>query len=276
MILDEILERLGRGRIVSLQDLARGLNVDAAFVIPAIERLSLLGYVREAGQGGGSACGGTCPACSSRHGCRAGGSGYASRANDNAMKIWTLTETGKAYTGFRHSAGYPAGPCATRRWQTWLSYNRLTREGESPMTVSVVYWSGTGNTRIMAEAIAEGARAAGAAVEIGEVASANLKSVLASQAIALGCPAMGAEVLEEGEMEPFVQSLETAGIKGKSVLLFGSYDWGDGQWMREWEARMEKAGARLAGKDYIVNLEPKDSDRAALIDAGKKLAASVA
>ena len=144
------------------------------------------------------------------------------------------------------------------------------------MTVSVVYWSGTGNTRIMAEAIAEGARAAGAAVEIGEVASANLKSVLASQAIALGCPAMGAEVLEEGEMEPFVQSLETAGIKGKSVLLFGSYDWGDGQWMREWEARMEKAGARLEGKDYIVNLEPKDSDRAALIDAGKKLAASVA
>lgn len=142
------------------------------------------------------------------------------------------------------------------------------------MTIRVVYWSGTGNTRAMAEAVAEGARSAGAEVELSEVGSAKAQSVLAADAVALGCPSMGAEVLEEEEMEPFVESLESAGLQGKPVLLFGSYDWGDGQWMRDWAERMRKAGAALTGDGFIVNLAPTDTDAAALAEAGRNLAAS--
>lgn len=143
------------------------------------------------------------------------------------------------------------------------------------MTIRVVYWSGTGNTKAMAEAVAEGARSAGAEAELSEVGSADVRSVLAADAAALGCPSMGAEVLEEEEMEPFVRSLESAGLKGKPVLLFGSYDWGDGQWMRDWEERMRKAGAALAGVGFIVNLTPSPSDIVALAEAGRNLAAAV-
>lgn len=144
------------------------------------------------------------------------------------------------------------------------------------MTIRVVYWSGTGNTRAMAEAVAEGARSAGAEVELSEVGSASPQSVLAAGAAALGCPSMGAEVLEEEEMEPFVESLESAGLKGKPVLLFGSYDWGDGQWMRDWAERMRKAGAALTSDGFIVNLTPSSEDAAALAEAGRNLAAAAA
>lgn len=144
------------------------------------------------------------------------------------------------------------------------------------MTIRVVYWSGTGNTKAMAEAVAEGARSAGAEVELSEVGSAEVRSVLAADAIALGCPSMGAEILEEEEMEPFVRSLESAGLKGKPVLLFGSYDWGDGQWMRDWEERMRKAGAALVSDGFIVNLTPAASDSAALAEAGRSLAVTAA
>jgi flavodoxin I len=142
------------------------------------------------------------------------------------------------------------------------------------MTVSVVYWSGTGNTRAMAESIAAGAKSAGAKVDLLEVAAADPDSVLRAEAIALGCPAMGAEVLEESEMEPFVQRLESKGLGGKPLLLFGSYDWGDGQWLRDWEERMEKAGASLVSHDLKAHLEPGEQDIAALSEAGKKLASS--
>jgi len=137
------------------------------------------------------------------------------------------------------------------------------------MTVSVVYWSGTGNTRAMAESIAAGAKSAGAKVDLLEVAAADPDSVLRAEAIALGCPAMGAEVLEESEMEPFVQRLESKGLGGKPLLLFGSYDWGDGQWLRDWEA-----GASLVSHDLKAHLEPGEQDIAALSEAGKKLASS--
>lgn len=143
------------------------------------------------------------------------------------------------------------------------------------MTIRVVYWSGTGNTRAMAEAVAEGARSAGAEVELAEAGSARVESVLAADAAALGCPSMGAEILEEEEMEPFVASLESAGLKGKPIFLFGSYDWGDGQWMRDWAERMRKAGAALTGDGFIVNLAPSASDAAALAEAGRNLAAAV-
>ena len=101
------------------------------------------------------------------------------------------------------------------------------------MSISVVYWSGTGNTQAMAEAVVEGIKAAGQEAELLEVGNADAKIVAAVDALALGCPAMGAEVLEESEMEPFVEELESL-VSGKKILLFGSYGWGDGEWMRDW------------------------------------------
>lgn len=93
------------------------------------------------------------------------------------------------------------------------------------MSVSVVYWSGTGNTRTMAEAVARGVEAAGGTAVLQEVGTADAETLAQEQAFALGCPSMGAEQLEETEMEPFVEALEPL-VSGKSVLLFGSYGWG--------------------------------------------------
>ncbi|MFV0400448.1 MAG: flavodoxin [Oscillospiraceae bacterium] len=138
--------------------------------------------------------------------------------------------------------------------------------------VLVVYWSGTGNTQAMAEAVAEGARGAGAEVEIGEVGSINAAKALEFDHIAFGCPSMGDEVLEESDMEPFFTEVEK-GLSGKKIALFGSYDWGDGQWMRDWVERSEKAGAAvLASEGLIVNLTP-DADA---LDQCKKMGADLA
>ena len=117
--------------------------------------------------------------------------------------------------------------------------------------IYVVYWSQTGNTEAMAEAVARGIRSEGkesAVVEVGSISPEELKE---EAVFALCCPAMGAEVLEESEMEPFVETLE-AFVKGKTVGLFGSYGWGDGEWMRDWEARMQQAGANVIGGEGVI------------------------
>ena len=101
--------------------------------------------------------------------------------------------------------------------------------------VSIVYWSGTGNTEAMAAAMAEGAKDAGAEVELLTVDKAEAAAISEAKAFALGCPAMGAEELEEGEMEPFMAELDSQ-IAGKTIALFGSYGWGGGEWMRDWES----------------------------------------
>jgi flavodoxin short chain len=139
--------------------------------------------------------------------------------------------------------------------------------------IAIVYWSGTGNTRAMAEAVAGGAKEAGAEAELIEAGKAKIDEVLASDAIALGCPAMGAEILEEMEMEPFVADLCAKGTGGKPLALFGSYDWGDGQWMRDWEERMKAAGGKLAAPGLTVHLDPDAAGISACSDLGKKLAA---
>ena len=134
------------------------------------------------------------------------------------------------------------------------------------MKTAVIYWSSTGNTEAMAKAVA-----AGASVEAVTVSdfSGNIKNY---DALALGCPAMGDEVLEESEFEPFFTSAE-GDISGKKVLLFGSYGWGDGQWMRDWEERVKTAGAELVGGEgYIVNDAPADDDVEKLTAIGKELA----
>lgn len=123
--------------------------------------------------------------------------------------------------------------------------------------VTVIYWSGTGNTELMAQAVAEGAKEAGAEVKVLPVAAASAEDVQTDGALALGCPAMGAEVLEEGEFEPFFSGVEGL-LSGKKLALFGSYDWGDGQWMRDWQARTEAAGAVLCADGLIANNTPDE------------------
>ena len=123
--------------------------------------------------------------------------------------------------------------------------------------VLVVYVTTTGNTEKMANAIVEGAKGAGADVTLKTVGEANVAELADYDVIAFGSPAMGAEVLEEAEMEPFFSEAEGK-ISGKKVAVFGSYDWGDGEWLRTWEDRCKAAGA-----DFIAsvkaNLEPDDA-----------------
>lgn len=128
-------------------------------------------------------------------------------------------------------------------------------------TVKIIYWSGTGNTEMMAQAIAEGVLESGCDVSLENVNQVSIDALKSFDCIALGCPSMGAEVLEESAMEPFVQSFIQSGASGKKIALFGSYDWGDGQWMRDWEERMENAGALLIEKGLIVNNTPDEADK---------------
>ena len=124
--------------------------------------------------------------------------------------------------------------------------------------MAVIYWSMSGNTEAMASAIAEGARGAGAEVDLMQVSEASVDQALSYPLLALGCPAMGAEVLEEAEFEPFFAQLEGR-LSGKKVALFGSYGWGDGQWMRDWQARTEGANANLYQEGLMVNETPDDA-----------------
>ena len=123
----------------------------------------------------------------------------------------------------------------------------------------VVYWSMSGNTEAMAQAIAEGGKEAGAQVTLRSVSDADAAALLSADLLVLGCPAMGDEVLEESGFEPFFAGIEGK-IAGKKVALFGSYGWGDGQWMRDWQERVKKAGADLfRGEGLIVNETPDDA-----------------
>lgn len=139
--------------------------------------------------------------------------------------------------------------------------------------VLIVYWSGTGNTAAMAEMVAEGIKEAGREAVILLAEEASVADVEKYSAIAMGCPSMGDEVLEESTMEPFVEEIEGS-VSGKTLGLFGSYGWGDGQWMRDWTDRMKQAGASvIGGEDAICNGAPDADAEAALKELGKRLAA---
>ena len=138
--------------------------------------------------------------------------------------------------------------------------------------IYVVYWSQTGNTESMAEAVGKGIEAAGKEAEVLEVANASLEELKEANAFALGCPAMGDEVLEEDEMEPFVTKVE-AFASGKTIGLFGSYGWGDGEWMRDWVDRMKAAGAIVLNDEGVMCEETPDDDAvAACENLGRQLA----
>ena len=146
------------------------------------------------------------------------------------------------------------------------------KEGLSKMAkVKIIYWSGTGNTAAMAAAIAEGAKEAGAEAELITAETAGAADVQDAKAIALGCPSMGAEQLEETIMEPLMEELDGA-ISGKTVVLFGSYGWGSGDWMRDWEDRVSSDGASVwNGEGIIANNAPDDDALDACKSAGRDL-----
>lgn len=139
--------------------------------------------------------------------------------------------------------------------------------------VYIVYWSQSGNTQAMAEAIGKGVTEAGKEAAVLFVGQASLDELKQAKVFALGCPSMGAEVIEEMEMEPFVQEVE-AFAPGKTIALFGSYGWGDGQWMRDWVERMDGAGATvLNGEGLICQETPNEDAIDECIALGKQLAA---
>ena len=122
--------------------------------------------------------------------------------------------------------------------------------------VAIVFWSATGNTETMANCIAEGAGANGTIVACAEMTPAKLAEF---DVVAFGCPAMGAEQLEESEFAPLFAALEGS-LNGKKIALFGSYGWGDGQWMRDWEERMNAAGATVVNGEGVIEHEAPDAE----------------
>lgn len=123
--------------------------------------------------------------------------------------------------------------------------------------VAVVYWSGTGNTEAMAKAVAEGATEIGAEVTVFTAAEFNGAMMDSYDAVAFGCPSMGAEELEDTEFAPMFVSCE-AKLSNKKIALFGSYGWGDGEWMRNWEETCRKDGAIMTHDFVICNEAPDE------------------
>ncbi len=138
------------------------------------------------------------------------------------------------------------------------------------MKTAVIYWSGTGNTEKMAEAVAAGAKAAGAEAVLLTAPEFTAADVEKYDTLALGCPAMGAETLEEDEFAPMFESVKPA-LKGKKIALFGSYGWGDGEWMRTWETDCAAAGCVFAADSVICNEAPDEDALAACRALGAAL-----
>ena len=137
--------------------------------------------------------------------------------------------------------------------------------------VAVVYWSGTGNTEAMAKEVLKGAQGAGASAELITASAFGPDDVAKYDAIAFGCPAMGSESLEDSEFEPMFDSVK-AGLAGKPIALFGSYGWGDCEWMRNWEDDCKAAGAELVVESVTANEAPDDEGVAACQKLGAALA----
>ncbi len=134
------------------------------------------------------------------------------------------------------------------------------------MKIAVVYWSSTGNTESMAQAVVEGAKKAGAETELFTATEFDGDKMDCFDAVAFGCPAMGAEELEDTEFAPMFEGCEGK-LSGKKIALFGSYGWGDGEWMRTWEETCQSKGANLVC-DSVICQETPDEDA---LDACRKL-----
>lgn len=138
--------------------------------------------------------------------------------------------------------------------------------------IYIVFWSQSGNTEAMANAIGDGVKEAGKEAVLLAPTEAKVDELKDLPAFAMGCPAMGAEVLEETEMEPFVVEVEKF-VSGKKLVLFGSYGWGDGEWMSDWVDRMKAAGAEIIGDEGVIAQEaPGDDVISKCKEIGKTLA----
>lgn len=137
--------------------------------------------------------------------------------------------------------------------------------------VAIVYWSGTGNTEAMANFVAEGAKEAGAEVTLFTAMEFDGGLMDNFDAVAFGCPSMGAEQLEEDEFEPMFIGCESK-LSGKKIGLFGSYGWGDGEWMRNWEETCRGDGAQLVMGGVICNEAPDRDAENDCKNLGKALA----
>lgn len=132
--------------------------------------------------------------------------------------------------------------------------------------IKIIYWTGTGNTAMMAGHIAEGVKAAGVEASLYNVSEVAVSDLVDDKVFALGCPSMGAEQLEEGEMEPFMEELESV-ISGKQIALFGSYGWGNGEWMDDWVMRCQAAGATVVNGEGVICKDAPDEEAIASLTA---------
>ena len=136
--------------------------------------------------------------------------------------------------------------------------------------MKIIFYSGTGNTEKMAELIGQGIESTGKKAELIKIESASVNDIKDEEVIVFGCPAYGDENLEESYVEPFMDEIDGL-ITGKKVALFGSFGWGDGEWMRNWEERIKSMGAELVKEGLTVNEAPDDEDEC--INFGKEIAA---
>ncbi|TNF08851.1 MAG: flavodoxin [Bacillota bacterium] len=137
--------------------------------------------------------------------------------------------------------------------------------------ILLVFWSGTGNTEIMAEKVKEGMEKAGASVDMRTVDQVDPSEVNNFDKIAFGCPSMGVETLEEDEFEPFFEAVEGS-LSGKKVALFGSYGWGEGEWMDAWQERTIASGAKLFEEGFKVNSTPSSEEEERCVEFGEGFA----
>ena len=136
--------------------------------------------------------------------------------------------------------------------------------------VAVIYWSGTGNTEMMAKYIADGVKAAGGEADVFSVSDFSQNQLAEYGRYALGCPAMGAEELEDSEFQPFYEAVKPS-LSGKKVVLFGSYGWGGGEWMNPWKADAEAAGLVLVAEPLAIENAPDGSGKTECENLGKTL-----
>ncbi|NFS27909.1 flavodoxin [Clostridium botulinum] len=137
--------------------------------------------------------------------------------------------------------------------------------------MKIIYWSGTGNTEAMANLIAKGIEESEVKIELINISNANVDSLKDENIVVLGCPSMGDEELEGGEFLPLLENVQDD-LKNKKVILFGSYGWGDGQWMRSWEEEMTASGVNVALEPLIVNYAPEGESEEQCIQYGREIA----
>lgn len=138
------------------------------------------------------------------------------------------------------------------------------------MKTTIIYWSSTGNTKKMAQYIGEGLLQSKVDVDLKEVSNCSKEDIENSDIVILGCSAMGVEEIDGSEMEPFINTNKEA-FKDKSIALFGSYGWGDGEWMETWETMMDTNGARLECDSLMVNEMPEGESADACVAFGKSI-----